>query len=89
MARVDVDIDIDDLMWSMNKWEKEEMAEALYDDGVIPIALQNVEAEISNREPSTNLEQELSSLLDAVWSNRLFINHEDFSTLRELSKKGI
>jgi len=89
MARIDVDIDIDDLMWSMNKWEKEEMAEALYDDGVIPKALLGIEAEISNREPSTNLEQELSSLLDAIWSNRLFINHEDFNTLRELSKKGI
>ena len=40
MARIDVDIDIDDLMWSMNKWEKEEMAEKLYEDGIVPKALQ-------------------------------------------------
>jgi hypothetical protein len=31
-----IDIDIDDILYSMSSWEKQELADNLYDDGYIP-----------------------------------------------------
>jgi hypothetical protein len=31
-----IDIDIDDILYSMSNWEKQELADNLYDDGYIP-----------------------------------------------------
>ena len=90
MARIDVNIDVDDMYYDMDKWEKQEMAEKLYEDGIVPKALQADLDEIEGRtSPQTNLEQELSDLLDAVWLNRKFINEDDKQILRTLSKKGL
>lgn len=89
MARIDVEIDVDDMYWDMNKWEKEEMAEKLYDDGIIPKALQPHADALDERIPETNLERDLSDLLDKIWSNRLFLTNDDIQTLTILSKKGI
>jgi hypothetical protein len=89
MARIDVEVDVDDILWSMSTWEKQEMANALYDDGVTPEALNKQLDVISDRYASTNLEQELSDLLDKVWTNRLFLNNDDIQTITALSKKSI
>ena len=89
MARIDVDVDVDDILWSMSTWEKQEMANALYDEGVTPEALNKQLDAISDRYASTNLEQELSDLLDKVWTNRLFLNNDDIQTITALSKKSI
>ena len=89
MARIDVDVDVDDILWSMSTWEKQEMADALYDDGVTPKQLNDELDVISDRYASTNLEQELSDLLDKVWTNRLFLNNDDIQTITALSKKSI
>lgn len=90
MARIDVDIDVDDMYWDMSKWEKEEMAEKLYQDGIVPKALQADLDEIEGRNGvQTNLEQELSDLLDMVWNNRRFITEEHKEILRIISKKGL
>ena len=90
MAQIDVEIDVDDLYWDMSSWEKEEMAEKLYQDGIVPKALQDDLDAIEGRNGvQTNLEQELSDLLDMVWGNRRFLNYEDRQTLVRLSKKGL
>jgi hypothetical protein len=89
MARIDVEIDVDDMYWDMSKWEKEEMAEKLYDDGVIPKALQPYADALDERIPETNLERDLSDLLDKIWSNRLFLTNDDIQTITTLAKKGI
>ena len=89
MARIDVEVDTDDILWSMSKYEKQEMADALYDDGIIPVELK---AEVSiweSRIPQTNLEKELADILDKVWDNRRFLNNDDIEVLKQLSKKGL
>jgi hypothetical protein len=60
--------------------------EKLYEDGYMPKELQE---ELDGRQPGTNLEQELSNLLDKIWDNRKFINNNDLETLKHLSKKGL
>jgi hypothetical protein len=36
MASINIDVDIDDILWSMSKRDKQEMADALYEDDIIP-----------------------------------------------------
>lgn len=89
MARIDVEVDTDDILWSMSKYEKQEMADALYDDGIIPTDLNAEVAVWESRIPQTNLEKELADILDKVWDNKRFISNEDLETLKHLSKKGL
>ena len=85
MASITVDIDLDDLMWDLSKWDKQRLVDNLYENGYVPKEVETIDA----REPGTYLEYELSDILDKVWNNRKFINNDDLETLKHLSKKGI
>lgn len=85
MASITVDIDLDDLMWDLSKWDKQRLVDKLYEDGFVPKEVETIDA----REPGTTLEYELSDILDKIWDNRRFINNDDLETLKHLSKKGI
>ena len=59
-----VEIDIDDLLWDMNRFEKQEMVDSLYDDGYVPKKLEK-DLELTNdRFPTTSSEIELHELLN-------------------------
>ena len=89
MARIDIEIDVDDMYWDMSKREKQEMANKLYDDGILPEALESQIERLTDRTTETNLERDLSDLLDKIWSNRLFLTNDDIQTITTLSKKSI
>ncbi len=89
MARIDIEIDVDDMYWDMSKREKQEMANKLYDDGILPEALESQIERLTDRTTQTNLECDLSDLLDKIWSNRLFLTNDDIQTITTLSKKSI
>jgi hypothetical protein len=89
MARIDVEIDIDDILWGMSDWEKRDLADSLYNDGIVPKALRQELDEVIDRQPYTVTDQELSDLLERVWGNKDFLNSNDLETLRHLSKKGL
>jgi hypothetical protein len=89
MARIDVEVDVDDIFWSMSKYEKQEIADTLYDDGIIPTDLKPEVIVRESRIPQTNLEKELADILDKVWDNRRFISNDDLDVLKHLSKKGL
>ena len=89
MARIDVEIDVDDMYWDMSNREKQEMANKLYDDGITPEALESQIERLTDRITETNLERDLSDLLDKIWSNRLFLTNDDIQTITTLSKKSI
>ena len=36
MASINVDVDIDDILWDMTNYEKQELADELYDAGFVP-----------------------------------------------------
>jgi hypothetical protein len=48
MSYISVDVDIDDILWSMSSREKQKLAEELYDAGYIPKELENKLAELNN-----------------------------------------
>jgi hypothetical protein len=85
MASITIDIDLDDLMWDLSKWDKQRLADNLYENGYVPKEVETIDA----REPETYLEYELSEVLDKIWDNRRFINNDDLETLKHLSKKGL
>ena len=83
-----VEIDIDDLLWSMNRFEKQEMVDSLYDEGYVPKKLKK-DLELTNdRLPTTSTEIELHELLNKVWDNKNSLNSADIKILQILSKKS-
>jgi len=85
-----IDVEVDDILWSMSKWDKKNIANSLYDnDGIVPKQLQKDLETVISREPSTPLEQELWNTLELIWDNRMFLNDYNLKTLKHLSKKGI
>ena len=42
---MNIDIDIDDILWSMSDTEKQELVDDLYDDGYIPTKLQKYDSD--------------------------------------------
>jgi hypothetical protein len=89
MARVEVEVDVDDIYWDMSRLEKQEMADKLYDDGFVPEELKHDLDEIENRTPNGASESELDNILSKIWDNRMFINSNDLEVLIKLAKKGI
>lgn len=89
MARIDVDVDIDDVYWDLSKWEKQELADKLYEDGYVPKELEEDLSIAEGLIPDSGTEQELYNILNKVWDNRRFINSNDLETLINLAKKGI
>ncbi len=89
MARVEVEVDVDDIYWSMNRSEKQGMADMLYDDGYVPVELKHDLDKIENRTPNGASESELDNILSKIWDNRMFINSNDLEVLIKLAKKGI
>ena len=89
MADMNVSFDVDDLIWGMDKYEKQEMVDSLYDDGYVPNNVKKDLDLVIDRLPLTPLEQELSDLLDKIWDNRNVINNDDLEIIKHLTKKGI
>jgi hypothetical protein len=89
---IDIDIDLDDLITSMNSYDKQAVADELSRYDIFPSRLKNiniVKSFIHSSGNVTELERELLELLDKVWENKIFLNTDDINTLRYLSKKGM
>lgn len=84
MATINVDIDIDDLLWDLDRHEKQRLVNELYDEGFVAEAL----GTIQERDATTYAEQELSDILNTIWNNRLFLTNDDIQNLKQLSRKG-
>jgi hypothetical protein len=77
---INIDLDYDELIWSMSKREKIEFYERLKPE---------VEDEDSGDiTPHTQTEVELYDICDKIYKNRNSLTNEDKSILIKLSKKG-
>ena len=89
MARISVEIDVDDIYGDMIRSEKQKMADKLYENGFVAEKLRCDLKIAESKRIQTTLEQELFDILDKVWDNRMFINNNDLEILKQLSKKGL
>jgi hypothetical protein len=74
---VDVEVDIDDVLWSMSSSEKQELVDDLYEDGYVPKQVSKY------KEPETEFDQACMKLLGQSW--RLTREEEQF--IINLSKR--
>jgi len=83
MATIDVEIDIDDILWEMSASEKEDLCRELIQDGYGPgpEAFSNMELD-EVLQAETYSETELISLFKEMWTSRNFIDHNLVDELR-------
>jgi len=82
---INVDVDIDDILWKLSSNQKQELVDDLYDEGYIPAEVK--EFELFNGSPQTHNETELLDILTKIWGNKRSLTQEDINTLTYLSKK--
>jgi hypothetical protein len=85
MASVSIDVDIDDILWDMTSYEKQELANDLYDDGYVPKQVKV----ISDREDAISsagtfdFDGQVQKLIGNSWR----LSNEDVETILKITKK--
>lgn len=75
-----IDIDIDDILWSMTNYEKQELVDELYDDGFVPKQMNRVHPDDV---VTDNFDKEVSKLLGNSWR----LSKEDEATILKITNK--
>ena len=75
-TEVDIDVDIDDVLYEMSTHEKEELCQSLIEDGYGP----GVSGEHWLAETYTD--QQLIQLFNDMWANRIHIDLKQIDQLR-------
>ena len=84
MSSISVNVDLDEVYWQMNQYDKKKMAEWLAEDDIVEAV-----TEITWPDPQNATEVELIQLLQDIWSNKSSLTNDDFNVLNRLSKKGL
>ena len=83
MATINVDVDIDDILWDLSDYEKRDLCEQLIEDGYAPDSDLFDDVELGDvLQTETYTECELVSLIEDLWNNRRFIDHKLVEELR-------
>jgi hypothetical protein len=77
-----IDIDIDDILYSMSNWEKQELADNLYDDGYIPKQMDAVHRDDVS---VSDFDVEVTKLIGNSWR----LSKEDEQTILRITNKLI
>lgn len=73
MARID--IEIDDIMYSLSSWEKQELANELYADGYVA------------KKDKRNTDDEWNEQIDKLFNNKWRLSKEDEETILRITNK--
>ena len=77
-----IDFDIDDIVSSLCSWEKQELADELYDSGYVPKELENA---IPSKDPLTDFDEQVLKLIGNSWR----LSKEDEETILKITNKII
>ncbi len=72
-----IDIDIDDILYGLTSWEKQELADELYDDGYV--------AKKSDEAKSTD--DEWNEQINKLFNNKWRLSKEDEETILKITNK--
>ena len=81
---ISIDVDLEDVYYAMNKYDREKMTQWLAEDGYMKSV-----TEINWPDPQNATEVELIQSLQDIWDNRNSLTNNDFTTLNFLGKKGL
>jgi hypothetical protein len=72
-----IDIDIDEIIYSMTSWEKQELADELYDDGYV------AKKDVSGRDIDDDWNEQVNKLFNNKWR----LTKEDEETILRITNK--
>jgi hypothetical protein len=80
-----IDIDISDILWGLTSWEKQELADELYDDGVVPKALEELadRGDSIQNVGSLDFDGQVQKLIGNSWR----LTKEDEETILRITNK--
>ena len=76
-----IDIDIDDILYSMMSYEKQELADQLYEDGYVPKQIQGTLADPDNS--NSDFDEQVKKLVGNSWR----LSKEDEETILRITNK--
>jgi len=87
MPYINVDIDLDEIYDKMSRYDKEEMAVWLLDDGILENHLKpNIRKLIRGNEESFD-EEQFRNNLTKLWNNFYQLSNEDIEIIKTISNK--
>lgn len=75
-----IDIDIDDILWGMSDYEKQNLVDDLYDEGFVPKQLGGVHPDDV---PTGEFDKEVTKLIGNSWR----LTKEDEETILKIANK--
>ena len=82
MSTISIDIDLEDVYYQMDRYDKEEMAQWLAGDDIL-----DHKEVIAWPEATSSTEADLLQAIKAVWDNRLVLDNNDIAILNRIAKK--
>ena len=80
MGYVNVDVDIDDILWSLSSYEKQELVDDLYDDGYTPTQLDKKQSKSDD---------DWDEAVEKLKGNKWRLSKEDEETILRITNKII
>jgi len=79
---ISIDVSIDDIIWGMSDYDKQELVDALYDDGFVPEQMGGTHPDDI---PYGQFDREVSKLIGNAWR----LSNEDEATILRITNKII
>lgn len=79
---ISIDVSIDDIIWGMSDYDKQELVNSLYDDGFVPEQMGGVHPDDI---PTGEFDREVSKLMGNSWR----LSKEDEETILRITNKII
>jgi len=80
MGHVNVDVDIDDILWSLSSYEKQELVDDLYDGGYTPTQLDKKQSKSDD---------DWDEAVEKLKGNKWRLSKEDEETILKIANKII
>jgi hypothetical protein len=77
---ISIDVSINDIIWGMSDYDKQELVNSLYDDGFVPEQMGGVHPDDL---PTGQFDREVSKLIGNAWR----LSNEDEATILRITNK--
>ena len=87
MSSISIDVDIEDVLWGMSDYEKQELADELYEDGYVPKQIQSIadRQEAIKSAGQFDFDGQVQKLIGNSWR----LSNEDVETILKITNKLI
>jgi hypothetical protein len=87
MSWVSIDVDLDDVYNEMSRWDKENMAEWLMDDGILNNHPNSKIRETTRNTNESPGEEQYRNDLTKIWNSFYQLSNEDIEIIKNIANK--